>query len=268
MIVATLVLAAVFGLVVGSFMNNYAWRVHTGDSIVKGRSRCPDCKHPLRTADLVPLVSWLFLKGRCRYCKARISRQYPLAELAVAVAAAVSAYAWSFNSVISAWQFGVWVLIIGLFVALIVSDMRWMLLPNRILKSLLVLVIIYQLLSFANGAALAEWLLSPLVAGAVAFGLFYLLYILGKGNWMGGGDVKLVFVLGLLLGITKTAVALFLAFNVAAVISLAMLAMNRYTRKDLIPFGPYLLLGAFTALLYGDNMIEWYLALTGLDLLL
>lgn len=265
---AIVTLAAAFGLVVGSFMNNYVWRVFTEESIIAGRSRCPKCKHELSWRDLVPVMSWLFLRGRCRYCDVAISRQYPAFEVVVAVMVAISALVWQFDGALSIAQFGVWIFITGLFVALAVYDIRWMLLPNRMLKALFALIVVYQLLNFAGGAELSVWLISPLLAGAAAFGFFYMLFILGKGNWMGGGDVKLVFLLGLLLGGAKTAVAMFLAFNVAAIISVAMLAAKVFSRKDLIPFGPYLLMAAWVALLFGNHLIEWYLTLTGLKSLL
>ncbi|MEX0749102.1 MAG: A24 family peptidase [Candidatus Saccharimonadales bacterium] len=185
-------------------------------------------------------------------------------ELIVGVAAALSTLAWQPSNLTDAVQLGIWIVISGLFVALAVYDLRWMLLPNRLLKALLGVVIVFLLTQAFSGALLASWLVDPLIGASGALALFYGLHVLGRGAWMGGGDVKLVFILGLLLGWQLMALGLLLAFNLAAVISLLLIGLGWRSRQDLIPFGPFLLLGAWIALLWGEGIVDWYLRLSGL----
>jgi prepilin signal peptidase PulO-like enzyme (type II secretory pathway) len=264
------ILSALIGLVCGSFVNAAAWRIHENTknkkklSILNGRSMCPDCRHQLAWYDLVPVFSWLELRGRCRYCKKAISVQYPLVEAVTAGLFVWSALIWNFSNNISYFMFVVWLLMLTSLALLAVYDIKWMILPNKVLTAVLILALIQlALLTIQNQSFYA--VLTSISAAVLGGGFFYGLYALGKGKWMGGGDVKLVFCMGLILGLGKLGVALMLGFISAAVIGVAMIIAHKGSRKSLIPFGPFLIGATIIAQLYGQQLIGAYLRLAGIS---
>lgn len=278
--VVQLAIVAFFGLAAGSFINAYVWRVHnkllqeeTGaktqavsspSSVFNGRSMCPDCGHQLSAKDLIPVFSWIKLGGNCRYCNNKISIQYPVVEITTAIIFLFSAWWWPFGieGSVSASIFIVWLVIVTQFIALALYDIKWYLLPDRMVAGLLASTVVLRLLEAASGLSMDHWLVNPLIGAATAFAIFYGLFALGKGKWMGGGDVKLVFVLGLLLGLSKTLLAMFLAFNIAALFSLSLIVLGQKAKSDKVQFGPFLLLGAWISVLFGSEIIAWYLGLS------
>lgn len=261
----------ILGLVLGSFVNALIWRIHqqssrqkkkyTGinTSVVSGRSICPNCKHVLSPIDLVPVISWLLLRGRCRYCHAKIGVQYPLVELCTAGIFALSYTAWplGFEGVGSV-QFGIWLMMLTGLVALTVYDLKWMLLPNRIVYPLGVLALAYALIGIDLGDVPRE--LTRLILGVgVGGGLFYVLFQLSNGRWIGGGDVKLGVVLGLLLGSPQLAfLMIFLASLLGTLVIVPGLASKRTKVGSKIPFGPFLILAAIMLVLFGSSIIDIY----------
>lgn len=259
------VLIGIYGLIIGSFINAYVLRWRSGERVSQGRSKCPQCGHTLKSTDLVPVVSWLLLRGKCRYCGKKISFQYPLVELTSGAVFALTALRFSRPEDVLGWVLLVLLLaIFAQFIALAVTDIKWQLLPDRMNAVLFGLVVAFQLIQALSGASLWEWLMSPLIGAGGAFIFFYGLFALGKGKWMGGGDVKLVVSLGFLLGGTLTLLGLALAFNIAAIVGVGLIILKLKGRKDLVPFGPFLLFGAWLAALYGNAIISWYTDLIGL----
>ncbi|HVX56616.1 MAG TPA: prepilin peptidase [Candidatus Saccharimonadales bacterium] len=264
-----IVLLAVVGLCLGSFVNALVWRLHEQAkkkqpsarlSILKGRSMCPHCRHELAARDLVPVVSWLALKGKCRYCHRPISVQYPLVELATA-GLFVASYAW-WPVALSGAQIAVFVLwlvlLIGL-LALLVYDARWQLLPDRILYPLYGAALVQAIIAIAAAdrplAALGNAVLGVIIGG----GVFYVLFQVSQGKWMGGGDVKLGWLLGLVVGTPGKAI-LFIFFGSAlgSLVSLPLLAQGRLKRTSVIAFGPFLIAGAILTVLFGSDILHWY----------
>lgn len=258
----------ILGLALGSFVNALVWRIHeqsTGKkskkhSIMRGRSMCPHCKHELSVADLIPVLSWLALKGKCRYCAKPISWQYPAVELSTAALFAVSYLFWPEKLQGAEWiQFVIWLACLTGFVALIVYDLRYMILPNRIIFPLIVLASLGALIE-----SVAENSIDPLRASLLGLiiggGLFYLLFVLSDGAWIGGGDVKLGFLLGILVGGPGQAVLmLFLASLLGTLVALPFLLAKRWSAKNKIPFGPFLITGAIIAQLFGVTILDWYM---------
>jgi len=271
-----IVLLGVLGLILGSFVNALVWRLHEQDelagkkgkknaerlralSITRGRSMCPHCGHELAAKDLVPVFSWLWLRGKCRYCGKPISWQYPVVELLTGVLFIVSYIAWPlglYNA--GLFQFVLWLLFLAGFMALAVYDLRWFLLPDRIVLPL-------AILAFIDVVVTAFWLKSftlfwqPIAAAAIIFGLFWLLFQASKGAWIGGGDVKLAVVLGLLAGTPLRAfLVIFFASLAGTIVSLPMIARGKQGMKLHIPFGPYLLFATAVAVLYGTPIVDWY----------
>lgn len=247
---------ALLGLIFGSAINAMVWRLKVGRSWVRGRSECPDCGHTLAAKDLVPVLSWLALGAKCRYCRKPI-KDHPIVELVTGVVFGISAYVLAPTTFQDWVVLGFWLIIAVLLIILAVYDGRWLILPDKIMLPLIVVAAIYALsLAWLNNDA--GLLRSSLAAAIIAGGSFWLLVILSKGRAMGGGDIKLAFAMGLILGAQATAVAMLLAFNVAALVGIALIITRKRGRRDQIPFGPYLVGGTIVAFLYGRQMVDWY----------
>jgi prepilin signal peptidase PulO-like enzyme (type II secretory pathway) len=264
------------GLVLGSFVNAFVWRLHEQESlqgktskaaqkqrqelsIAKGRSMCPNCRHALAAKDLVPVASWLWLRGRCRYCQAPISWQYPVVEAATAALFMLSYASWPLGlHGIGLFQFVLWLVFVVAFMALAVYDLRWFLLPDKIVFPLIAVaalqVVVVAAVQHSFGA-----LWQPVAGAALIFGLFYGLYQVSKGAWIGGGDVKLAVVLGLVAASPLRALlVIFFASFIGTLASLPLLARGKQNLKVHIPFGPYLLAATVIVQLYGAHLVDWY----------
>lgn len=252
----------ILGLLFGSFANAVVWRIHEHKSIVNERSECPRCHHKLGVLDLVPVFSWLALGGRCRYCHKPISIQYPLVELLTAALFAVSYLRLTPIDWPSWLSLIVWLYVLTSLIILSVYDWRWMLLPDVVLLPALVTALTPVMVSFVTGQPMQVWL-GPITAALGVGAVFYALASVAGGRLMGGGDIKLVALIGLLLGLRLTAVALFIGFDVAAIVSLVLLALKLKKRTDQIPFGPFLALGCVVAMLWGQPILNWYLTRLG-----
>jgi leader peptidase (prepilin peptidase)/N-methyltransferase len=277
--VMIIVAIGLLGLMLGSFVNAFVWRLHEQEavrakgkgqsraaklrlqalSITKGRSMCPDCHHELAARDLVPVLSWLWLRGKCRYCRKPISWQYPLVELLTAALFILSYLSWplGFHGV-GLFQFTVWLFFLTAFMALAVYDLRWFLLPDRVVLPLVAV-------SVAETIAVAVWrhsfsaLWQPILGTAIIFGLFWGLFQFSKGAWIGGGDVKLALVLGLVAASPLRALlVIFFASLLGTMVSIPLLAKGKEGLKVHIPFGPYLLAATVIVQLYGSHIVSWY----------
>jgi leader peptidase (prepilin peptidase)/N-methyltransferase len=254
------------GLVVGSFLNVVILRLHAGRDFVKGRSQCPHCKHQLAWYENIPLLSYIVLGGRCKHCKKPISPQYPLVELATAALFALAYVRSDLATYGDLLIFVMWLYVLSSFIVLAVYDLRWYLLPDKVLLPIMIpagAILISE--ATITGSVHVLW--GPLLAAVVFGGAFYTIAAISNGRWMGGGDIKLAFVMGLLLGLQKTALAMFLAFDSAALVGLVLIALSRKKRSDMIPFGPFLILGTIAAYYFGTDIINWYKDISGLNLL-
>jgi prepilin signal peptidase PulO-like enzyme (type II secretory pathway) len=254
---------AIAGLIIGSAINAIVWRLYVGKSWVCGHSMCPDCEHRLAAKDLVPVASWLVLKGHCRYCKAKIHWQYPTVELLTAGLFGLSAAALAPDSTKSYVLFVIWLWLLVQLIILAVYDLRWMLLPDKVVLPAIGVAMFQLLLLVSWGEPYHVWL-GPLVAAAAAGGAFWILATVANGRLMGGGDVKLVFLMGLILGLQRTGLALFIGFDTAALVGVILIFLRRRKRTDYLPFGPFLIAGTVVAFLYGTSIIHWYLNLNGI----
>jgi len=236
----------IFGLIVGSFLNCVIYRLQTKESFLKGRSYCPFCKHNLGWKDLIPLFSFLFLKGKCRYCQRKISLQYPLVELATGI---LFLLIFNFQTLIAAF----YLFIISCFLLIIfVYDLKHFIIPNQVIYPAIIIAFIYNLYQLAINNFLSAF-------GTAAF--FLVIVFLSQGRWMGVGDVKLAFLMGLLLSFPNILVALFLSFLIGAMIGVGLVLTKKKTFKSEMPFGPFLVTGTFIAMFWGQEIIQWYLDL-------
>lgn len=240
-------IAAVAGLLIGSFLNVVIARLPEGESVVAGRSRCPRCGHEIRACDNIPLVSWLLLRGRCRDCGAPISIRYPLVEALTAVLFAVVVAVKGADE--DAW--------LGLALVVTLVPVTFIDLDHRIIPNVIVgpsAVAAVVILALTDSGALVD----HLIAGAAAGG-FFLLAALAYPRGMGMGDVKLAAVLGLYLG-SAVAPALLAAMLSGTLVGAAIIARKGTAegRKTAVPFGPFLALGALVGLFVGPEIVDWY----------
>lgn len=263
----------VLGLCFGSFVNALVWRLHEQSlpkkkrvasdkelSISKGRSMCPHCQYTLAWYDLIPVLSWLSVRGKCRYCHRAISWQYPLVEAVMALLFVGSYFWWPYAiDERGIWLLAVWLTSLVGLTALVVYDLKWMLLPNRIVFPIILIstvgVIGDVLLSNNSLHVLLKALASSLIAG----GIFYVLFQISGGKWIGGGDVKLGFALGLLLaGPAEAFLMLFFASILGLFFSLPVVFLKRTKLSSQIPFGPFLIAATVIVKLFGASLITWY----------
>jgi len=243
-----IIILAILGLIFGSFANAVAWRLKSGESIAAGRSMCPECRHQLAPKDLVPVLSWLSLKGKCRYCKKPISIQYPIVELLTAIIFGLSG--WLLPS-LGAVLIGLWLALVVCLVILAVYDARWYELPNKIMHPGLILAFIYFILRFELSGGFMQ-----LVAALIAAGMFYALWRFSDGRLMGGADSKLVLLMGLILDPRLLLLAIGLGFMLGGVGAAIALAQKQKGMHDQIPFGPYLIAGLIIAQLCGTQILR------------
>ena len=256
----------IFGLVAGSFLNCVVYRLALPNFSFwknlggQNRSYCPECKHVLSWRDLIPVFSFLFLKGKCRYCSKKISVQYPLVELITALSFVLIFNFSVYTRPVWGWQFLIDILfllvVFSFLIIIFVYDLKYYIIPDKILFPAIAIVFLYQLIfsfRFLNFNSLWAGL------GACAFFLF--LFIISGGRWMGFGDVKLAFFMGLFLGYPNILVALFLAFFLGAIIGVGLIIFGNKNLKSEIPFGPFLITGTFLALLWGQEITNWYMNL-------
>jgi len=242
----------VLGLAVGSFINVVVARASLLKAILPGRSHCPNCHRKLKVKDLVPLVSFFWLKGRCRYCKKRISWQYPLVEL-------ISGLGFLLVTILGL-NLGlvIWLAVFfSLALLLSVYDIKYLIIPNSFLWLLLAWILVGHIFFLHDTIEVGINVLSALSLGA----FFLALWLVSSGRWIGGGDVKLAFLVGFLVGWPGTLVLFLLAFGSGALVAVVLLAFKKVTMHSQIPFGPYLAAASFVSLLWSEEIIKWYLAL-------
>lgn len=248
-------IAGLFGLAFGSFMNVVAYRVPLGRSVVNPPSACPACDSPIRPRDNLPVVSWVLLRGKCRDCGEPISARYPVVEALTGLLFVVTVLI-----IGVAWVLPAYLWFAAVTMVLILTDLDHKRIPNRILYPGTVV----GLVLLAGGALLdggAGDLGRGAMGGVFYFSALFVLALIARGGF-GFGDVKLAFMLGLFLafrGWEHLLVGIFLAFFIGGVIALALLLTRKKGRKDAVPFGPSLVLGAWTGIAYGLEIAEWYL---------
>lgn len=250
------------GVCLGSFVSALTWRLRNKRDWVGGRSQCPRCSHHLSALDLVPVFSWLFLRGRCRYCRRPISAIYPSLELIMAANFAASYYFWPGGLASSSAKFALvsWLAVSVGLLALAVYDFRWRLLPSKILYPTAIgaigLKLIY-ILAFetAKFQSVKLWALSILVAS----GLFWVLYTVSRGRWIGYGDVRLGFVTGTVLATpSRSVLMIFTASAIGSLSTLPKLAIGSRRLNSQVAFGPYLIIATALVVLLGGPAINWY----------
>ncbi|MGE6488286.1 prepilin peptidase [Paenisporosarcina sp. NPDC076898] len=249
MVILYTTLFFIYGLIFGSFFNVVGLRVPKNESIVSPPSHCTICDRRLTIKDLVPVFSYVFLKGKCRGCGTKISWIYPVMELVTGLLFAFAFYKLGFSM-----ELIVAILFISMLVIITVSDFAYMLIPDKVLLFFSVLLIVARFLS-----PLEPWW-DSIIGAAGGFGILLLIAILSKGG-MGGGDIKLFAVIGLVLGMLPTLLTLFLAAFIGAIVGVIHLRRSKQGRKTPVPFGPSIALAAIIVYFYGQEILDWYMNL-------
>ncbi len=258
--IALVVLAAVLGLVIGSFLNVVVWRVPRGESVVRPGSHCPRCGREIRGRDNVPVLSWLLLRGRCRDCGEPISLRYPVVEAVTGTLFAL--VAWRLGA---DWELPAYLYLVAISVALALIDVDVRRLPDVIvLPSYVVMAVLLLLPAALDG----RWddLLRAAIGGLALFALYFVLAFINPRG-MGFGDVKLASVLGMALGWLGwgvLGVGAFLGFLLGGLYGAVLIVVGKAGRKSAIPFGPFMLAGALVAVLVGQRIADAYLQIIGL----
>ena len=272
------------GLAIGSFLNVVSDRITNGESLFFSRSHCTFCQKTLNMFDLIPLISFLYLRGKCRYCRASLSLYYPAAEILTALVFALVYYKFGASSITLFYL----LMVFSSFIVILLTDLKYRIIPDKIVWPTIAFVLIFSMgiraytiyvnyqalahdalgkyllrVGYLNGIISADikdlWL--TILSASLIFLFFWLLIFLTKGRGMGGGDMKLGLLVGLFNGFPYNVLAIFLGFLSGAVISVFLMALGKKTMKDTIPFGPFLLLGSVLAYLAGAKIVSWYIGL-------
>lgn len=240
-------LAGLLGLAVGSFINVLIWRLPRGESVVYPPSHCPRCRHRLAPRDLIPVLSWVLLRGRCRHCGAPIPVSYPLVEAVTGVVFAALAAVHGPH-----WRTAGYAVLATILITAAGTDMKLRLIPNRLTIPAIAFALAW------SAAVRVPQLTSSLLGLAIAGGLFLVIALLSRGG-MGGGDVKLAAAVGAFLGLKYSLLGLFLAFIFGALVGIILMALGKKKRRDYLPFAPFIAAGCLAAMLFGDPILQWYL---------
>lgn len=258
------IIAGVFGLFIGSFLNVLADRLSNEENPFKGRSHCDSCGETLGPQNIIPVFSYIFQKGKCAFCGKKLSAYYPISELITALTFGVITYFSIFSyspTLLNTLRLGYFLAVSSVYIVIILSDAKYQIIPNEVVYSGILLVFFHLIASSIYHSYDLKYVVCTLLTGLGIMAFFYALVVFTKEKGMGGGDVKLGLMIGLLNGFPYGIVALFLSFILGSIISLALIAVSKKGLKDVIPFGPFLILGSVLSLLYGDWIISRYFSL-------
>lgn len=250
----------VYGLIIGSFLNALVWRLRKKRDWVRERSECTHCHHVLAAKDLIPVLSWVSLGGKCRYCHKKIDDS-PLSELGLGLLFAGSYLWWPYtlSNFGGVALFTLWLVVLAVFIVLCIYDFKWFLLPDTFTYGLLPLSIVFVILR--STVTPTSSIFSSLIGGAVLFGTFYALYQFSKGKWIGGGDVKIAFSLGLLAGSPGAAfVLIFLSSLLGTLFALPAMLKKKQVAHLTIPYGPFLILATVLSVLFYGHIYAFLFA--------
>lgn len=246
------VLIFILGLIVGSFSNVCIYRIPRNESIIYPASHCPKCRSNIKPVDNIPLLSYILLKGRCRSCKSKISIQYPIVELLTGLIYLIIylIYDLSIQSLI-------YIILSSTLIIIAFIDLNEQIVPDVISLPGIVIGFIISFfvpyISFINSA------LGVLVGGGIILIIGMAGSVIFKKEAMGGGDVKLAAMIGAFLGWRYIVISLFLGFFLGALAGIFLIMSKIKSREDTVPFGPFIVLGSFITLLWGDKIISWYI---------
>ncbi len=250
----------IMGTAFGSFLSVVLHRFHDQKKgIIIGRSACPHCQHPLKNRDLMPLISYLLLRGKCRYCEKKIGLEYFILELAMGIISVLLLWKFPFlieKSQVVSWPnlayyflyfFESW-----LFLGIFFYDLKYLEIPDLFLVPLIVMTLLSSIIMGKLS------LLSLLIAAIIAVGFFGGQILVSKGRWLGEGDLYLAIAMAFLFGWEKLLLAIVLTYFIGAAISVGLLVFKKVNSKSKIPFAPFMVGASFITLFFGNEILQWY----------
>lgn len=264
MVIVWYIFLFITGAVFGSFLNVLVDRVPARQSLLRPPSHCPNCNQQLKARDLIPVISYLLLKGKCRYCEAAIPRRILIVEMVTGLLFMFLFWLYGYS-----WSALLLALYGCTFIVLSVIDLEKGILPNVIVYSMAVVVIILSALQYFdiitilvpnifNTAIGIDIMLSAAIGFGIGFIFFLILALVFRGG-MGFGDVKLAGLIGLMTGFPLILIAVFTTSFIGGIAAIVLLVSKSKRRKDAVPFGPFLCIGAMITLLWGPQLLLWYL---------
>lgn len=268
MLIIYYLLFFIAGAAIGSFLNVVVDRLPNNRSLIRPPSHCSECNNRLTVKDLIPVVSYIWLKGKCRYCGARIPLRVLLVELITGLLFVLIFFCYGVSPVLP-----VILIYCCVFIAITVIDLEQGVIPNSITYPFMIIAILVTTFlgsSINNDVFLIDYfgwrqtlpflsnLFDSLIGGALAFVFLLLIVIISRGG-MGIGDVKLAALIGFMTAFPMVIISLFTGIISGGIVAAVLLISRRKQRKDTVPFGPFLCLGAFIVLLWGNNILNWYL---------
>lgn len=260
----------ILGSAIGSFLSVVIYRTNKDKKgIIFSRSICPACKKKIKWRHLIPIFSWLFLRGKCAYCGKKISPHYLSLEIITALSFLIIFFKWNFIESFSnittpellnydintllAQSFVFYAIIFSFLIVIFFYDLLHKEIPDRFSLPAIAIAIAGNLLLGTQ-----DWL--NMLIGGAAIGLFFALqFLISRGTWIGGGDIRLGALIGVLLGWELGLLALVMAYLIGAFLSIFLLISKKVKRKSQIPFGPFLIMGVYIAFFYGKEILDWYL---------
>lgn len=285
-----IIFSSIFGLFIGSFLNVVADRLCQERNPFKGRSNCDSCGKVLKPQHLIPILSYLAFRGRCAYCKQKVSLLYPFSEILTSIFFVIAAYTSSFANtptLFTGFRFFYLLVVFSVFAVICLSDLKYQIIPNEVVYFGIIFVFLVQSGTLAFWAYKYRLMMQSNILGSymlkdgfwwasvlgeiksfgynISAGLgiclfFYSLVVLTKGRGMGGGDVKLGLLIGLFNGFPEGIIALFLSFITGSLFSIGLILFSKKGLKDVVPFGPFLIIGSMISLLYGDWIFTRYIS--------
>jgi leader peptidase (prepilin peptidase) / N-methyltransferase len=268
--IVTLILFFFLGVAVGSFLNVVADRLPAGKSLISPPSHCPSCKTKIARKDLIPVVSYLWLKGQCRYCKARIPLRSFIVEVITGLLFAFLYWHFGLN-----YELFLLLAYTAFFVVLFITDMELQILPNKIVYPGIVFAILIASIgtlfgfepSFMSNLSIISkmWIVNAAIGGVVGFIILLIIAVISElifhRSGMGAGDIKLAGLMGLVTGFPLVLVAIYFAAILGGIIAVALLLFKIKSRKDYIAYGTILVIATLSSLIWGNSFLSWYLLL-------
>ena len=245
----------IIGIVFGSFFNVCIYRIPNKQSISNPPSHCYNCNTRLKPLDLVPIISWTLLKGRCRYCGQKISPRYALVELLTGILFVLVYRVYGYN-IITIY----YLLLVSLLVIITFIDLDHYIIPDELVIFGSIGTLIFNILG--QGISIKDSILGGLICGGGMLALIYLIELLIKKEVMGGGDIKLFGMVGLFLGVKLGLFTILISVYVGAIYGILTIIYSKIKKKEfnsMIPYGPFISIATFIVILYGDNIINWYM---------
>ena len=252
----------IVGLIWGSFLNVVIYRLKNGRNVIFGRSFCTECKTQLKWHDLIPILSFVWLGGYCRYCRKKISWQYPVVEILSGLIW-VGVFYQNFNNnfqSISNFQFLnsiYYIFILSSLLVIAVYDFKWLIIPDKIIYPAVFISVLYNVFISFKLTNWQTYFLEPLLFALVVFSFFFLIFYFSKGMAMGLGDAKLAVLIALFLGPLAAFIAFDLAFILGGIYGIILLTIGKKSLKSQIAFGPLLVIGAIISFFMSDLILEF-----------